>query len=63
MRGEAVRDVLAGEADDAEGRRSLLFERRSLALNRASLDSSGAFVQGRESLEREGLVQGRDGGR
>ncbi|KAF3941595.1 hypothetical protein ABW19_dt0207844 [Dactylella cylindrospora] len=39
MRGEAVRDVLAGEADDAEGRRSLLFERRSLALNRSSLES------------------------
>ncbi|KAK6358718.1 Triose-phosphate Transporter [Orbilia blumenaviensis] len=39
MRGEAVRGVLATEADDAEGRRSLLFERRSLALNRASLES------------------------
>ncbi|KAJ6262622.1 hypothetical protein Dda_3434 [Drechslerella dactyloides] len=39
MRGEAVRDVLASEAEDAEGRRSLLFERRSLALNRSSLDS------------------------
>ncbi|EGX48365.1 hypothetical protein AOL_s00080g335 [Orbilia oligospora ATCC 24927] len=39
MRGEAVRGVLATEADDAEGRRSLLFERRSLALNRSSLES------------------------
>ncbi|KAK6519310.1 Triose-phosphate Transporter [Arthrobotrys megalospora] len=39
MRGEAVRGVLATEADDAEGRRSLLFERRSLALNRASMES------------------------
>ncbi|KAF3935402.1 hypothetical protein ABW20_dc0102799 [Dactylellina cionopaga] len=39
MRGEAVRDVLASEVEDAEGRRSLLFERRSLALNRASLES------------------------
>ncbi|KAK6540697.1 Triose-phosphate Transporter [Orbilia ellipsospora] len=38
MRGEAVRDVLTSEAEDAEGRRSLLFERRSLALNRASLE-------------------------
>ncbi|EPS35618.1 hypothetical protein H072_10961 [Dactylellina haptotyla CBS 200.50] len=46
MRGEAVRDVLATEAEDAEGRRSLLFERRSLALNRSSLD--GEF---RRSLE------------
>ncbi|KAK6340532.1 Triose-phosphate Transporter [Orbilia brochopaga] len=48
MRGEAVRDVLASEAEDAEGRRSLLFERRSLALNRASLDSerrSGEFTR------------------
>ncbi|KAK6502015.1 Triose-phosphate Transporter [Arthrobotrys musiformis] len=42
MRGEAVRGVLATEADDAEGRRSLLFERRSLALNRASLESGRA---------------------
>ncbi|KAF3928029.1 hypothetical protein AA313_de0201342 [Arthrobotrys entomopaga] len=49
MRGEAVRDVLTSETEDAEGRRSLLFERRSLALNRASLEDemrrSGEIVR------------------
>jgi hypothetical protein len=39
MRGEAVRDVLADEAEEPEARRSLIFERRSLALNRNSIES------------------------
>jgi len=50
MRGTAVRDVLATEADDTETRRSLLFERQSMALTR----NSGEVQRRQEEEDEEG---------